>query len=426
MYWRACRAIKFLFPVNKCGHRHSKFQSFVILPNIRFCHHEIQKKENVEIEFSQNKSPTVVYKKEMFSNNNSNVEEEMSEPDILLDTSLTEDQREKIKKMKAEYEIWKYADSEIPQYVSSYHWKFMLDLKTPTERILHLTFVQKTFEKNLKQTKRKEKRKLKNLQRFSDKQLETDNTIGDNNLIYAHGHNTIIRRLHHVEKFNYLRSLYAYVLGPKIIFDLSFIKQLTIYEQNLTFLQLKYALCDNLLHRQPAAMIFTSFDINEKWFSRFLRHFSKETFDEYPIYTTDKSYVDLFPTDNLVYLTPDGNELLTEFDSDKVYIIGAIVDKKLRPKLSFKKANEQGIVTQKLPLEYYVKWECGTKYLALNHVLNILLDVNMTNDWYSALKIYIPERKVVVASEEEKTVRKQYRQSRYERMKFLLSLVEEK
>lgn len=41
---------------------------------------------------------------------------------------------------------------------------------------------------------------------------------------------------------------------------------------------------------------------------------------------TASSYLDLFPHDKLIYLSPDSNVEMTSFDHNAVYIIGGIAD----------------------------------------------------------------------------------------------------
>jgi len=41
----------------------------------------------------------------------------------------------------------------------------------------------------------------------------------------------------------------------------------------------------------------------------------------------------------------------------------------------------------------YCSWVQGSKSLTLNHVVNILLTLNRTNDWVQALTRNIPKRK---------------------------------
>lgn len=47
----------------------------------------------------------------------------------------------------------------------------------------------------------------------------------------------------------------------------------------------------------------------------------------FPLNVHEKSYLDIFPRDQLVYLTPHCREELNEYNHDAVYILGGIVDK---------------------------------------------------------------------------------------------------
>ena len=79
--------------------------------------------------------------------------------------------------------------------------------------------------------------------------------------------------------------------------------------------------------------------------------------------------MDLFPKDQLVYLTPHCRTELDTWDNDAIYIIGAMVDKANQEPLSLAKAKEHGIKYAKLPLEKYIKWGSGSgKSLTLNQV----------------------------------------------------------
>jgi ribonuclease P protein 1 len=41
---------------------------------------------------------------------------------------------------------------------------------------------------------------------------------------------------------------------------------------------------------------------------------------------TESSYLDIFPNEKLIYLSPDSNVEMTSFDHNAIYIIGGIVD----------------------------------------------------------------------------------------------------
>lgn len=47
----------------------------------------------------------------------------------------------------------------------------------------------------------------------------------------------------------------------------------------------------------------------------------------FPLNIHESSYLDVFPKDQLIYLTPHCREEMTKYDPDAVYIVGGLVDK---------------------------------------------------------------------------------------------------
>lgn len=73
------------------------------------------------------------------------------------------------------------------------------------------------------------------------------------------------------------------------------------------------------------------------------------------ITVTPKSYLDLFPREKIVYLSPHSKKDLIEYDHDAIYIIGGIVDKSDQSPISLAKSKKQGLRTARLPLDQYLE-----------------------------------------------------------------------
>lgn len=94
----------------------------------------------------------------------------------------------------------------------------------------------------------------------------------------------------------------------------------------------------------------------------------------------------------VVYLSSDSEETLTELKPYGVYIIGGLIDKNRYKGASYKKAQELGIRTAKLPIGDYMKMATRS-VLTINHVYEIMLNWLETGDWAKAFGAVIPKRK---------------------------------
>ena len=86
---------------------------------------------------------------------------------------------------------------------------------------------------------------------------------------------------------------------------------------------------------------------------------------------TNKSYLDIFPKEDLIYLSPHADQVLTEYDESAVYIIGGIVDRKEIITLSQPKAVEQKIRSMRLPIDTIL---AKSNVQSLDSVFKILFD----------------------------------------------------
>jgi len=132
----------------------------------------------------------------------------------------------------------------------------------------------------------------------------------------------------------------------------------------------------------------------------------KVGFESWKVFSTEKSFLEEFDKEKLIYLSPESPHVLQVIDPEKacafleenfstnflqIYIVGGIVDHNRLKGLSYKTASELGIPSVRLPiLENF-----GTSLpnsLNPNHVFEILQDMAQNNDWVKSLKNHIPVR----------------------------------
>ncbi|BCR87824.1 tRNA (guanine(9)-N(1))-methyltransferase [Aspergillus chevalieri] len=94
----------------------------------------------------------------------------------------------------------------------------------------------------------------------------------------------------------------------------------------------------------------------------------------------------------VIYLSSDSPNTLTELKPYSTYIIGGLVDKNRHKGICHKQATERGIKTAKLPIGDYIQM-ASRSVLATNHVMEIMLRWLETGNWGEAFMQVIPQRK---------------------------------
>lgn len=113
-----------------------------------------------------------------------------------------------------------------------------------------------------------------------------------------------------------------------------------------------------------------------------------------------KKYADLDEEEHLklrgegevVYLSSEADEDLTELKPYSTYIIGGLVDKNREKGICFRRATQRSIRTAKLPIGEYMNMQ-SRKVLTTNHVNEIMLKWLECGDWGEAFMKVIPKRK---------------------------------
>lgn len=182
--------------------------------------------------------------------------------------------------------------------------------------------------------------------------------------------------------------------GEKLIFDCSYDQHMTKTEAINTAKQLTLSFAINRNDKDPFDLHYCNVDFDSVTMKQMERNIPTMRNKSFPMNLYAGSYLDLFPAENVVYLTPHCSNDLTEYDPNAIYIIGAMVDKANNEPLSLAKAKQLKLKMARLPLERHLNWSSGSgKSLTLDQMVKIMLDWKKTRNWNVALK-HVPQRKV--------------------------------
>ncbi|XP_063359516.1 tRNA methyltransferase 10 homolog A [Cydia amplana] len=172
-----------------------------------------------------------------------------------------------------------------------------------------------------------------------------------------------------------------------IIIDLSF-DDLMIEKDRFKVIK-QILRCYSVNRRSASPLQFHITGFSERAKSEMSRHNGYENWD---IQFHNESYLELFPKENLVYLTSESENVIENFEENTYYIIGGLVDHNQHKGLCHKIAQEQGIRHGQLPLDIYVNMKTR-KVLTIDHVFEIVVKISEGTPWQDTLLKVLPLRK---------------------------------
>ncbi|KAI4494114.1 hypothetical protein M0802_009268 [Mischocyttarus mexicanus] len=297
------------------------------------------------------------------------------------------------KLLQYEIEYMREMNEDVPREIRPKHWIYLLHTYSKAHTKKYIRFL---FLNEVKRDNALDKKKFKTeAQRLKLQEFQKACPSG---LEYGLGYNSLFLRLYDTSLDNFLNYNLAVnsMFEPKIVFDCGYNTVMRNYEILNCAKQLLISFVFNRIHKTPAQLYCCNAPPDNEIMESLHNLVPSVYEDTYPLNITSQSYLDMFDRKQLVYLTPHSRTIMTHYDPDKIYIIGAMVDKANPQPFSLAKAKRENIHMEKLPIDRYLNWGTGSnKSLTINQVLGILLDVKYTKDWMTAFLNHIPTRKLI-------------------------------
>ncbi|KAM9330655.1 tRNA methyltransferase 10 homolog B [Gastrophryne carolinensis] len=184
------------------------------------------------------------------------------------------------------------------------------------------------------------------------------------------------------------RLLEAKKEGPRLCIDLSMTDHMSKKELGRLAAQIRRLYGSNKKAAKPFWLYLTGFVESSLIYDECVR--MNDGFVNYLVESTEDCFLDLFPLESIIYLTPDSENVLVDFDPCKVYVLGGLVDESIQKKVTYHKAKENGLQTARLPIQEYMVKNNNLKnfhseILAINQVFDVLCTYHETRSWPKAL-----------------------------------------
>lgn len=237
--------------------------------------------------------------------------------DYDLITGGNEETLSKLKRLILEIDLLYESGEQIPSHLRVDQWQHLLLLNTRSSRMKHLKYLFLI-------EKKKENRLVRKLEQRAERLERYENKPKNNHIDYGLMRNAMFHRIYEKQ----INSLYNYRLceamlyGQDLLIDCSYDGHMSFKEQSNCAKQLLLMWSYNRTHKNPLNIKFCNVNKEGLVFKALAK--TLPTIDEpsFPFNYTNKSYLELYPREKLVYLTPHCNEQLKEYNHDDVYIIG--------------------------------------------------------------------------------------------------------
>lgn len=180
-----------------------------------------------------------------------------------------------------------------------------------------------------------------------------------------------------------------------VVIDVSFDNLMNDKDLSSCAKQLLRVYTSNRRAKRPIPLHFTGLNEEGKLYEKLQRHDGWRNWDIVP---HNKSFLDLFEKEKIIYLTSDSETVLDELETGAVYVIGGLVDHNHHKSLTLELAQKHQIRTARLPLSEHLVMKTRT-VLTINQCFDIVLGVSEGKTWKEVLVEALPARKNIKAKD---------------------------
>lgn len=192
-------------------------------------------------------------------------------------------------------------------------------------------------------------------------------------------------------KWQHLRMATSVITDePKVIFDCSFNHTMRLYDQMCATRQIRASIIANRRCATPFVMHLCNLSKESPFWE--MMKTTMPYIDHVPIKVHEQDITQVIAPEKLVYLSPNSEHVLEEFNPNDTYVIGCIVDRSEKVPLTLDKATKLNIRTARLPIDRHITF-CMHKELNLEHVMRILITAKSSKDWQKEIIRHIPKHK---------------------------------
>lgn len=313
--------------------------------------------------------------------------------------------KDKIEEILKDYEFLKYTTDRAPTTIEPKKMSELMGMETASQKMAFFNYLFKTEMRKAASKRHRNKRAELHMEKIRAEKSYPPGCIYDPDTkepIYKKWHNSLFMRIleSDMAAVHDYKKRVAAVHGQPFILDFDYERYMQRREVTNTCDQVAILFGVNSRAPEPFDFWFCNYYRNSLTHERLSLALPNINQPNSLITLHEGSYLDAFPKERLVYLTPHAHHSLNKFSHDDIYIMAALVDKTMKAPVSLAKAKREGLRMARLPIDEHIIWGAYSKVLTLNQIVAIMLEVkNNGGDWKDALLKHVPRRKLKSAED---------------------------